>query len=117
MVSVAKRMICAARKLDKGTGCKSRTVTAAVSAEAISVGESQSLGKPEKAGYGRRRESSISVSQKTYKGRYLLSLWIMGFVLVRRKTAAAIIRLPQPFCILDRFAKIGYNPNASRSYA
>ena len=43
------------RKLDKGTGCESRTVTAAVSAEAVSVGESQSLGKPEKAGYGRRR--------------------------------------------------------------
>ena len=44
-----------AQKLDKGTGCESRTVTAAVSAEAVSVGESQSLGKPEKAGYGRRR--------------------------------------------------------------
>ena len=43
------------QKLNKGTGCESRTVTAAVSAEAVSVGESQSLGKPEKAGYGRRR--------------------------------------------------------------
>lgn len=43
------------QKLNKGTGCESRTVTAAVSAEAVSVGESQSLGKPEKAGYGRRK--------------------------------------------------------------
>ena len=55
MVSDAYRLRHAARKLDKGTGCESRTVTAAVSAETISVGESQSLGQPEKAGYGRRR--------------------------------------------------------------
>ena len=50
MVSDAYRLRHAARKLDKGTGCESRTVTAAVSAETISVGESQSLGRPEKAG-------------------------------------------------------------------
>ena len=50
MVSDAYRLRHAARKLDKGTGCESRTVTAAVSAETISVGESQSLGQPEKAG-------------------------------------------------------------------
>lgn len=55
MVSDAYRLRHAARKLDKGTGCESRTVTAAVSAETISVGESQSLGQPEKAGYDRGR--------------------------------------------------------------
>ena len=36
-------------------------------------------------------ESSISVSQKTYKGTRLLSMWTMVEILVRRKTAVAVI--------------------------
>ena len=36
-------------------------------------------------------ESSISVSQKTYKGTRLLSMWTMVEILVHRKTAVAVI--------------------------
>lgn len=42
-------------------------------------------------------ESSISASQKTYKGKELLSVWAMVEICVRTKTAAAVKRLPQPF--------------------
>ena len=56
MISIPEQLKDVGWKVDKGTGCKSRTVTAAVSAETVSIGESQSLGKPEKAGCGRRRK-------------------------------------------------------------
>ena len=36
-------------------------------------------------------ESSISVSQKTYKETRLLSMWTMVEILVHRKTAVAVI--------------------------
>ena len=36
-------------------------------------------------------EFSISVSQKTYKGTKLLSVWAMVEVLMHRKTAVAVI--------------------------
>ena len=48
------RPLCVEWGMNKGIGCKPRTVTAAVSVEAVSIGESQSLGKSGKAGYGRR---------------------------------------------------------------
>ena len=78
------------QKLNKGTGCESRTVTAAVSAEAVSVGESQSLGKPEKAGYGRRRILHKRKSEDLQR-EDLLSVWAADESCYAEKTAAATI--------------------------
>ncbi|CUQ34379.1 Uncharacterised protein [Flavonifractor plautii] len=80
---------------NRNTGDRAdRTVTAAVSVEAASVGESQSLGRPGKAGCGRRSRRSLHASQKTYKNdppRGGTGLWCCG------KTAAASICLPRHF--------------------
>lgn len=91
VVPAAYRTGCAAREMNKGTGMRGesrrgRTVTAAVSAEAVSVGESQSLGRPEKAGR-LRALGARPASQKTCLEPHSPSL--RTGPLVTRETAAA----------------------------
>ena len=81
VVPAAYRTGCAAREMNKGTGMRGesrrgRTVTAAVSAEAVSVGESQSLGGPEKAGYGRRGKPRRRKSEDLQRALRVRRTWV-----------------------------------------